>query len=138
MKWCDRTLIRSMYDYGLCFTEKDFRDTLRAQGLDELEFGKSGLGDKGGATVSFYKCPKGQRLAIVCLGKGYEKLTIPQLYGILVHESVHIWQAIRDSMEENEPSMEFEAYSIQRISQNLIQQYENKIAKRKLKCLLKI
>ncbi|MCX5818441.1 MAG: hypothetical protein NT047_00785 [Deltaproteobacteria bacterium] len=43
--------------------------------------------------------------------------------GLLVHEAVHVWQHICEELNENEPSVEFEAYSIQLLSQRLIAAY---------------
>jgi len=37
---------------------------------------------------------------------------------------VHVWQRIRQRMGEREPSIEFEAYSIQRIAQDLFSMFE--------------
>ena len=39
---------------------------------------------------------------------------------LIMHEAVHIWQQIRIMMAEKEPSLEFEAYSIQRIAEDLL------------------
>jgi len=44
--------------------------------------------------------------------------------GLIVHEAMHIWRAMRESIGEHSPSAEFEAYSIQSIAQNLIAAYE--------------
>lgn len=44
--------------------------------------------------------------------------------GIITHEAVHVWQAMRDAIGEAHPSIEFEAYSMQAIVQNLIMAYE--------------
>ena len=52
-----------------------------------------------------------------------EQFTKAQIVGILVHEAVHIWQEIRTAMGEDEPSSEFEAYSIERISEDLISEW---------------
>lgn len=125
MRWCDRTLVQSPYSYGICFTEADFRATLKANGLKEIEYGESGLENgPSSARVSFYKGSEGQRLALVCLGKGHESLKATELQGLLIHEAVHIWQACIEKQGEAEPSDEYEAYSIQSIAQNLIEQYE--------------
>lgn len=43
---------------------------------------------------------------------------------IIIHESVHVWQEIREMMYEKEPSSEFEAYSIQKISLDLMSEFE--------------
>lgn len=40
--------------------------------------------------------------------------------GVLVHESVHIYQEFRDRILESNPSPEFEAYTIQEIFYNLL------------------
>ncbi len=47
-----------------------------------------------------------------------------QVYGLLLHEAVHIWQIVKRRMGEREPSVEFEAYSIQAIAQDLFEMYE--------------
>ena len=64
-------------------------------------------------------------LAIVQVDKALclEHFTKTQIIGILVHEAVHIWQEIRTAMREDKPSSEFEAYSIERISEDLISEW---------------
>ncbi|ENV34551.1 hypothetical protein [Acinetobacter gerneri] len=47
-----------------------------------------------------------------------------QIHGLLLHEAVHIWQEIKLLMGENDPSVEFEAYSIQALAQDLFEMYE--------------
>ncbi|MFX6185803.1 hypothetical protein ABTF43_14935 [Acinetobacter baumannii] len=61
--------------------------------------------------------------AIVQIGDTADKDQI-QVYGLLLHEAVHIWQIVKKRMGESEPSVEFEAYSIQAISQDLFEMYE--------------
>ena len=46
-----------------------------------------------------------------------------KICGVIVHEAVHVWQNIREAMEEESPSHEFEAYSLQWIVHNLIKDY---------------
>lgn len=58
------------------------------------------------------------RECIVQLGETEGKSLIT-IYGLLLHEAVHIWQRTKLLMGEREPSVEFEAYSIQRIAQDL-------------------
>lgn len=46
------------------------------------------------------------------------------VHALLTHEAVHVWQHIRERMSEDAPSSEFEAYSIQRIAQDLFYMYQ--------------
>lgn len=48
-----------------------------------------------------------------------------EIYGLILHEAVHIWQHLKQLMREDEPSIEFEAYSIQMIAQDLFAMYED-------------
>lgn len=61
--------------------------------------------------------------AVVQLGDTSERNQI-EVYGLLLHEAVHVWQKVRKLMGEKEPSSEFEAYSIQAIAQDLFKMYE--------------
>lgn len=51
-----------------------------------------------------------------------------RLLSLLVHEGTHVWQAFRDLIEEKEPSAEFEAYTMQEIFLNLINEYDRQTA----------
>lgn len=46
-----------------------------------------------------------------------------EVAALLVHEAVHIYQAACDDMRENKPGDEFEAYSIQALSRQLMHEY---------------
>ena len=68
-------------------------------------------------------CYDGGKHCIVQLGDCSER-TLIEVHGLLLHEAVHIWQRIRKLMREKKPSIEFEAYSIQRIAQDLFSMFE--------------
>ncbi|MDN8286621.1 hypothetical protein [Acinetobacter baumannii] len=72
------------------------------------------------AQVDFYS---NGAYAVVQLGDTSERNQI-EVYGLLLHEAVHVWQKIKKLMGEREPSSEFEAYSIQAIAQDLFKMYE--------------
>lgn len=74
------------------------------------------------ATTNFLENGKGDACAVVCIFDHTHDLE--QTYAMLVHEAVHIWQAICRRIGEHEPSDEFEAYSVQRISQSLFFEYK--------------
>lgn len=61
--------------------------------------------------------------AVVQIGD-CSKWDLIQIHGLLLHEAVHIWQEIAQLMGEENPSVEFEAYSIQAIAQDLFEMYE--------------
>lgn len=72
------------------------------------------------AQVDFYS---DGALAIVQLGDTSERKLV-EIYGLHLHEAVHVWQKVKKLMGEKEPSSEFEAYSIQAIAQDLFKMYE--------------
>ncbi|MDC4679865.1 hypothetical protein NQ804_07100 [Acinetobacter baumannii] len=72
------------------------------------------------AQVDFYS---NGAYAVVQLGDTSERKLI-EIYGLLLHEAVHVWQKVKKLMGEKEPSSEFEAYSIQAIAQDLFEMFE--------------
>lgn len=118
-------LLKSPVPYALCTSEKLLRATLQDMGIP-LELCPEFLPDNKGAVAhSFHneQDPYHSYKIIVCIGISKSMQPI-QIYSLLVHEAIHIWQAIRERMDESNPSSEFEAYSIQTISQNLMQAYD--------------
>lgn len=89
--------------------------------FDDMQGADQFLAIKGAAAqVDYYL---DGHYAVVQLGdtSGREQI---EVYGLLLHEAVHVWQRIRELMGEREPSTEFEAYSIQSIAQDLFEMYE--------------
>jgi hypothetical protein len=56
---------------------------------------------------------------IVCLFKETRRVSRIQIAGLLAHEAVHVWQAVRRDMNEKAPAVEQEAYAVQAIFQSL-------------------
>ncbi len=133
-RWIDRHLVVAPHYIGLCLSDKEFKRELKRLKIEREEWPPFLCGRHANATCHFFDNTKtGKRIALVCLGST-SKVESVQIQGLLVHESVHIWQAIRDDIGERDPSSEFEAYSIQSIAQGLMQAYEDmtkKGAKRK-------
>lgn len=63
--------------------------------------------------------------AVVCLGDVGQRSPV-DVAALLVHEAVHVWQAFCEHIGEKSPSNEFEAYSIQALSCELMAAYANK------------
>lgn len=123
MKWIDRALIVSPYCYGLCRTEKEFHRELKRLKLPRSYWPDFMLSTHADATVHFFnQTDDTGKCAIVCVGPIKGK-TMAQVFAMLTHEAVHIWQAIIEDIGEKYPSAEFEAYSIQTISQRLMEAY---------------
>lgn len=123
--WGNRALIVSAYHFGLCTSAEQFRGEMCRLGFPErvhppfLAEGKSGR-------VHYFETPEGRQCALVCLGDTEGRSGI-EIAALLVHEAVHIWQLIVEDMNEKNPSREFEAYSIQAISLQLMDLYEQSI-----------
>ena len=71
-----------------------------------------------------------QAAHIVCL-RPEKKHDGVETYGLLVHEAVHIWQAYRESIGEDKPGHECEAYIVQHISQELMASYDKQRKRRR-------
>lgn len=123
-KWIDRTLISSPYCIGLCISEKDFLDELERLNVPENDRPYFVQSNKD-AAVHFFKQTDTRNLcALVCIKPRNNKIDPNALIGLLIHEADHIWRAICDELGETFPSKEFEAYSLQAISQRLIEKYK--------------
>ncbi len=127
-RWCNRRLVSSTYHYALCIRERDYFAEMRKQKiLAERDYPRFLDTDHADATTQLFerKNRDGRvtaHVAIVCLRWPSGKTGV-ETAALLVHEAVHIWQRICLDIGEHEPSKEFEAYSIQSISQELMEQF---------------
>jgi hypothetical protein len=102
-------------------TEKEFHKEMKRLGVLKDQYPQFLSTTHADATCHFFDRADGGKCAIVCMHKdGAKEREKDECYGLLIHEAVHIWQACREVIGEKEPSTEFEAYSVQRIAQNLI------------------
>lgn len=85
----------------------------------DIDFGLIALPQGSNATTNFICNEDDTNLRIVVY-MPYADVSLLSQQGLVIHESVHIWQEIKKMMRESEPSIEFEAYSIQRIAQDLL------------------
>lgn len=125
MEWCPLKLIDSPITYGVCLTEEEYRSMLTVNGVSEIEQGEY-ISKDSTAEVKFFR-PGTRNLAIVTFCKNHQTLEFNHLCTVICHEAVHIWQAIKEHIGESNPSDEFEAYSIQRITKNLLDHYERAV-----------
>lgn len=120
--WSPRSLMESPLQWGLCLSEADFIKAQKQLHVPKAERGGWMASEFANATVHFIE-DDGKHYALVCLRKE-KRRPIDVVNGLLVHEAVHIWQRIRSQIGERKPSSEFEAYSIQRIAQDLMGTYQ--------------
>jgi len=125
MMWLNPRLVDSSVYFCLCVTEKQFKEKLKyLKFREELSFVNCGSD----ATTHYFE-RKGKTTAIVCF-KDDASRVIEQNIALLVHEAVHIWQQVRELIGEHSPSKEFEAYSVQSITQELLRCYFKNQSKR--------
>lgn len=113
--------------YVLSLNEKDLKQIREAfdipenvlilsetQGLAQIIFGEN------------------QRLIVVQINDADINCQI-SLAALIVHEATHVKQFLCDEIGEQSPSAEFEAYTVQEITYNLLREYQNRNAKGFLK-----
>jgi len=135
INWISRAIIESPYCIGLCLDEGNFQRELKKLKVPREHWPEWLPSDSAGAVHFFEKNDGHQKCAIVCTEKhGDPNETV----GLLIHEAVHVWQHICEALDEDNPSREFEAYSIQAISLRLIAAYSELTAKPRKKKAAKV
>lgn len=120
--WIGRDLVKNPLYLGVCKNEKAFIHEMKRVNIKKIDrplFISKGVN----ATVHFFE--NGSEVsAIVCLDESCKKgRSKSEIMGLIVHESVHVWQEIKSHINEDSPSSEFEAYSIQTISQRVFEAF---------------
>lgn len=128
IRWLSRSA-DLLPNYALCLDEKDFEVTMKKLGVGSVPMLAS---PQANATAHCFVSGGGKECVIVALGPEHTKYSIPQIFGLLTHEAVHVWQFYCDSIGERYPGKEQEAYSIQHISQNLWDAYVEMTGRKKL------
>ena len=121
LRWLNRSLMENSYYMALCTTEKAFEKELKRLEVPRSDWPRF-VSVNANATCHFFEKDDAKRVAIVCVGDATGKTPI-ELAGLLVHEAVHIWQEHCEFIGEHKPSIEMEAYAIQRISMDLMWAY---------------
>ncbi|TGB34391.1 hypothetical protein [Burkholderia thailandensis] len=119
MKYTEDVLLHRPCSLALCISELDYLREMRRLKIKSPS--RWVIEGKTATAHWFDNRGGGDCVAIVCLDLervlGGSGIAIAAL---LVHEAVHLFQNICDVMGEESPSREFEAYSIQRLSQDLM------------------
>lgn len=125
MAWLDRALFVAPIHYALCMDEGAFQrelSRLKVPASSRPPF----VAQSAAATVHFFEETDGARKsAIVCMRPPRNGANLADTVALLAHESMHIWREIRETIGEDRPSSEFEAYCLQGIVARLVDAFLN-------------
>lgn len=115
--WCDRGW--QPHCYGFCPDEAAWKREMRRLNTVGEPYPTSDA-----RCTTFDRKGDTSSCTIVTISPLAAKRPRLQIVGLIVHEAMHVWRHVRESIGEQHPSTEFEAYSMQAISQSLISAYE--------------
>ncbi len=118
LKWLDMQMTAQHPLLTLCLTEEAFNATLKKIKAQHRPWIPH---DRADACVHAFDTNNGLA-TVVCLN-GWKDEDVETVLGILVHEATHVWQEYADSIGEENPGREQEAYAIQGISQALFVEF---------------
>lgn len=113
--WCNRGW--QPLSYGFCPSEAAWHHEMKRLGVENEPYPTST-----GHCAYFYNLKRTANCAIVTVANHTRRPI--EVIGLLTHEAMHVWREIRNCIGERDPSAEFEAYSMQAITQELIAAYE--------------
>ena len=127
-EWLSRCLVQSPYHISLCTTEKGFHAVLKKLKVPKKDWPEF-ITENIGACVYTFENEDGTLIAIVNMEKS--KRPKEEIYPLLVHEAQHVLEHVWEFLGETKPSSELLAYSIQNISQNLMESYKRQTSTKK-------
>jgi hypothetical protein len=120
--WLDRTILTGPY-LSLALSQKEFDSLTAPLGVPWAPWVP--VGTTGNACVHEYS-RDGRQCCIVCLNPS-DGASGTLIAALLVHEAVHVKQALMRDLGETNPSSEFEAYTVQAICQELFGEYARRL-----------
>lgn len=125
MAWLDRTLITGPF-LALVTSEAEFYKALKAMKIPKADGPDWIKTPQADATTHWMTHESGELACIVAL-RLREGVNGVQVAAMFAHEAVHVFQRYCEHIGEEKPSAEFQAYSIQAITQNLMTAYSQKV-----------
>jgi hypothetical protein len=125
--WLDRSAAHPLPFFCLCTSEQQF---LAAMKHLKVVVVPEWLHDGKPATTHTFE-KDGAITCVVCINPKQGGPAKGQVYALLIHEGVHIWQQYCADIGEKNPSSEFEAYTIQGICQRLLYSYDHVVMRKK-------
>lgn len=124
MNWLDRDTVRTPHMI-LCLAEDEY---LRVAEHCNVPRPDHWLDESRQAACVHTWESEGALTCVVCLHPETLIAVDPiQVACTLVHESVHIFQRLCNNIGETHPSREFEAYSIERIAEQLMREFVRRL-----------
>lgn len=120
--WCDRGWMPTYY--GFCPSEKAWKREMKRLGDEGVPIPDAPYPTSDGCCTTFVNDTTGKVVCLVTIANHLDDADDPVgIVTLIAHEAVHVWQAIREDIGEEAPSVEFEAYAIQNISAHLLEAY---------------
>lgn len=123
MNWLGRETVRAPY-MTLCMSEAEYLKVVKHCNVKNPA---RWLAPTSTACVHYWE-QGAKTICVVCLSPDattdFDPITVASM---LVHEAVHVFQYLCESIGEKSPGIEFEAYSIQRISEQLLREYARRL-----------
>lgn len=119
LNWLERDLVISPYFFTLCTNEKLFKKAMRHLGIPKKSRPNFVSTWHSNGTAHYFELREKRKKCVVVCIRGFDDHDPAAIVGLIAHEAVHVWQQIRETLGESAPSSEFEAYSIQNITQQL-------------------
>ena len=113
-------------DWCLCLSQDDFD---RAAKEIKLKDAGKWLVDGYTGTTHRLERKDGSEVCVICIDVEAirkDKYDPIRESGLLLHEVIHLWQAVEEGMNDVKSSKEFEAYSIQNLYLALAAEYRDK------------
>ena len=123
-RWLDRGTVKAPY-MALCLTEADY---MKAAKHCKIPMPDRWMDMDKHQGVTHAWETSGKLICIVCLHPDAIKADPIEVAGVLVHEAVHVFQRLCDSIGEDAPSREFEAHSIGNIAERLMREFVRQTA----------
>ena len=106
--------------YCVVVSQKQFDEQLKHLKVDYFDYMDDSKATQG--VLHVFENANGNWSCVVAINENVLKDDVKAI-GILVHEGVHMWQKYKEFIGEKNPSLEFEAYGIQKIFSNLMQSF---------------
>lgn len=124
-------LIDSFYEVYLCTSEEQYQDKCEELKIPRVGRGGMLLTPQSNATLSTFDeayDASGKRIRVMILGIQVDRARDQlEVVGLIVHECVHMFQKICEYIGEARPSPEFQAYAIQRLTQDMLGEYRAQV-----------